>query len=274
MKKHLILAALLLPMAGFAQLDLPAPSPAASVSQTVGLTDFKIEYSSPAVSGRKIWGELVPYGQLWRTGANRSTKVTFSKPVTIAGNKVEAGSYSIFMTPTAETWTVVLNSKSELSGTSGYDAANNVATFSVNPQACEMRERLSFQIVNFSAENAEIWMEWEKVRIVIPVQLATHEQAMANVKKILDFPWIANRNAARYLLENKKDMNEALGYINKSIELKNDQWYSYWLKAQIQKARGDNKDAKAQAVKAKELGDKNPEGFWYKADVEKAIKEW
>src|SRR5215469_12796306 len=103
-----------------AQLQLPRPSPAAKVSQTVGLTEISVEYSSPGVKGRKIWGAVVPYGQVWRTGANSTTKITFSKDVTVADTPVPAGSYAFFAIPTAGEWTLILNKDFNQGGSAKY----------------------------------------------------------------------------------------------------------------------------------------------------------
>jgi len=252
--------------------DIPKPSPLVILSQTVGLTEIKIEYSSPAVSGRKIWDGLVPYGELWRTGANMATKITFSKDVTISNQRISAGTYSLFTIPGKTEWTVILNKDAELSGTSGYKEANDALRFKVKPQEGQMRERLLFLIADFTMDEAVIALEWEKIRIPFTVKLDTEKQAMESIQKTLAQEWRPFANSARYILEYGSDLDLALSYINTSISI-SDEWFNNWIKAQILAKKGDKKEALKFAQRAKELGDKSP-GFFYKSQVEKALEDW
>jgi len=252
--------------------DIPKPSPLVILSQTVGLTEIKIEYSSPAVSGRKIWDGLVPYGELWRTGANMATKITFSKDVTISNQRISAGAYSLFTIPGKTEWTVILNKDAELSGTSGYKEANDALRFKVKPQEGQMRERLLFLIADFTMDEAVIALEWEKIRIPFTVKLDTEKQAMESIQKTLAQEWRPFANSARYILEYGSDLDLALSYINTSISI-SDEWFNNWIKAQILAKKGDKKEALKFAQRAKELGDKSP-GFFYKSQVEKALEDW
>ncbi len=252
--------------------DIPKPSPLVILSQTVGLTEIKIEYSSPAVSGRKIWDGLVPYGELWRTGANMATKITFSKDVTISNQRISAGAYSLFTIPGKTEWTVILNKDAELSGTSGYKEANDALRFKVKPQEVQMRERLLFLIADFTMDEAVIALEWEKIRIPFTVKLDTEKQAMESIQKTLAQEWRPFANSARYILEYGSDLDLALSYINTSISI-SDEWFNNWIKAQILAKKGDKKEALKFAQRAKELGDKSP-GFFYKSQVEKALEDW
>lgn len=255
-----------------AQLQLPQPSPKASIMQQVGLTDITIDYSSPAVKGRVIWGELVPYDQLWRAGANAATKITFSKDVTIEGVSVAKGSYSIFMIPSKEQWTVIIN-KDVNASTDSYSAEKDVVRIKTNATALtENVERLTYTFSDFSEEMTTVNLNWEKVRVSFKVNCATSKQAAENIDRALGATWMQYNNAARYYYD-QKDYNKALEYVNQSLSLSN-QWFNNWVKAQILAAKGMTKDAYAYALKAKELGDKNPEGFFFKNQVEKALEEW
>jgi hypothetical protein len=256
----------------FAQLVLPQPSPKAVVTQTAGLTDITIEYSSPGVKGRPIWGSLVPYDSLWRAGANSATKITFSRDVTIEGTKVEKGSYSIFMLPAkAGDWTIILN-KNASASTGSYKQSEDAVRVKAKPQEIPMRERLLYTVSNFNDAGASVDMEWEKVRVSFTVKLDTDKQALDNINNTLGGTWRMYANAARYMLDTKKDYDTGMKYIDQSISLKED-WYNVWIKAQLQSAKGLKADAYKSAQKAKELGDKSS-GFFFKDDVEKALKEW
>ena len=255
----------------FAQLQLPAPSPKASVTQTAGLTDITIEYSSPGVKGRTIWGDLVPYDSLWRAGANQATKITFSKAVTIEGTSVPAGSYSLFIIPTKADWTIILN-KNSTASTDDYKQDQDVVRINSKQQAIPLRERLAYSISDFTDESAAVNMEWEKARVSFLVKLDTEKQAMTNINNVLNGTWRTYTNAARYMLDNKKDLDMGLKWVDQSLAL-SDQWYSHWIKAQLLAEKKMTKEAYASALKAKELGDKS-ENFFYKKEVEKAIADW
>lgn len=256
-----------------AQLQLPQPSPKAKLVQTAGLTDITIEYSSPAVKGRTIWGDLVPYNEVWRAGANKATSVNFSKDVTVADKEVKAGSYSLFYIPGKEEWTIILNKNTELWGSDGYKQEEDVVRTTVKPEAISNRERMTFIVSNYTDDAANIDLEWEKVRVSLPIKLGTAKQATENINKTLGGTWRSYASAARYMYETPKDYEAALKYIDLSLGLTQD-WYNTWYKAKILAAKGMTKEAHALALKAKELGDKNPDNFFYKNDVEAAIKEW
>src|SRR5438874_5935869 len=155
----------------FAQgLELPRPSPGAKVVQTVGLTDITVEYSSPGVKGRPIWGKLVPYDEPWRAGANSATKVTFSKDVIIGDTAVPAGSYGFFIIPSKTTWTAIFNKSTNLWGTNEYNKELDLLRLQVKPQAVPSRERLAYFISDFTDSAASLVLEWEKVRVAVPIK--------------------------------------------------------------------------------------------------------
>jgi hypothetical protein len=275
MKKFVLAVALIAgPFLSQAQLDLPQPSPKGINKQIVGLTEVTIEYSSPAVKERAVWGSLVPFGEVWRTGANNSTKISFSKDVVINGKTISAGSYSLLTIPEKDMWTVMLNKDSELRGTSGYTQDKDIVSMRVKPQEIPHRERFAVFVTDFTNESGKISMEWEKLKIEIPFSVNTDEQALKNISSTLNAGWRNYANAARYMLENKKDTDLALSYINNAITLNPNQWYSHWLKAQLLAEKSNFKEAMIVAQKAKEIGDKDIPNFWYKEDVEKALMNW
>jgi len=255
----------------FAQLNLPAPSPKATVSQTVGLTDISIEYSSPGVKGRTIFGDLVPYDKVWRTGANASTKITFSKDVSISGTKVPKGTYAILTIPGKTQWTVIL-SKNTTASVNEYKQEEDMLRLTVTPEAAPMRERLAFQFVDFEDSKVTVSLEWDKTRVSFPVTLSTDEQASENIKSTLGGTWRMYNAAARYALE-KNDLANALKYADQSLQL-SEEWFNTWTKANILSKMMKNKDAYDLAAKAKTLGDKNPDGFFFKDQVEEALVKW
>ncbi len=255
-----------------AQLQLPAASPKASVMQQVGLTDITIDYSSPAVKGRQIWGGLVSYDNVWRAGANAATKITFSQDVTIQNTAVAKGSYSIFAIPSKAEWTIILN-KDVTASEGSYNQADDVVRIKVIPTEAPMRERLAYSIINFNNDNATIQLEWEKIRVGFIVKTATDKQAEENISKVLGSNWYQYNNTARYYID-KGNYDKALEYANISINLSGEQWFNQWVKAQALAGKGDTKGAYEWAVKAQTLGNKNVDGFFFKSQVDEAVEKW
>ena len=254
-----------------AQLQLPQPSPSATVTQTAGLTEISVEYSSPGVKGRKIYGELVPYHKMWRTGANAPTKISFSRDVTILGNKIPKGKYALLTIPNEGEFTIILNKDLNVTPEE-YKQADELVRFDVKASPCEFRERLAFIFSNFNDSQTTIDIEWEKTRASINVILDTEMQSLDNIEKELGKTWRTYNSAARYYLDNKKELETGMKYVNQSISLKED-WFNVWTKAQLYNLMNNSSEAYKHAVKAKELGDKSS-NFFFKDQVEKAIIEW
>lgn len=254
--------------------ELPAPSPKARVEQRVGLTDFSVEYSSPGVKKRVVFGQLVPYDKPWRTGANATTKLTASREFTFGDKKVPAGTYAIYMIPGKASWTVALSSQLDAMGNDGFDAAKDVARISVKPSPIKMRERLTFLFSATTDDNARLELEWEKVRVAIPLAVDTKTQVAANIDKAVDEAWRPHFASARYLLESGGDLNKALTLADASIAVK-PTWWNNWIRAQILAKSGKLPDAAIAGEKAQQLGvgDRVYEGF-FKADVAKAVTSW
>jgi hypothetical protein len=256
MKKILTSLAVVATLASGAQ-ELPQPSPSMHLEQRVGLTDITLDYSRPSVNGRVIFGDLVPFGSHWRAGANQNTKVTFSKSVTIEGNVVPAGTYSLSMIPNKGEWTVILNTKTDMWGVDGYSQDQDVLRVDVAPQAIQPVETMRLSIENITVSKAEITLDWSDVRIAVPVELNTMELAMANIQKaIAENPedWRVYRNAANFYNQNSIELPTALTYMEKVIELNPDNWYNYYLYAQVLAKNGRKKEAKKAANKALEMG--------------------
>ena len=265
---------LVLAPVALADLDLPRPSPFAKTWQVVGLTEITVDYSSPGVKGRKIWGGLVPYDQMWRAGANQATKVTFSKDVTFAGKPVPAGTYAFFVIPGKSDWTVILNKKADQPGTGrDYKQDQDLLRVQVKPKSAPFRERLAYLVADFTDDKANLDLEWEKLRLSIPIGLGTAAQAQANIQAAIDGTWRTYANAARYMLENKKDYDAGLKLIDQSLGMKED-WYNLWIKAELVAAKGDKKDAVPLAEKALALGQKEGPAFFAEGEVKKALGEW
>ncbi|MGA0247719.1 MAG: DUF2911 domain-containing protein [Flavobacteriia bacterium] len=279
MKKILTSLAILAVFAAGAQ-ELPQPSPSTHLEQRVGLTDITLDYSRPSVNGRVIFGDLVPFGSHWRAGANQNTKVTFSKPVTIAGTQVAAGTYSLSMIPNKGAWTVILNTKTDMWGVDGYSQEDDVLRTEVTPQSIPSVETMRLSLENISVSKAEIVLDWSDVRIALPVELNTMELAMANIDAAIAAEpenWRVYRNAANFYNQNNIELAKALTYMEKVIELNPDNWYNYYLYAQVLAKNDRKKEAKKAANKALEMGRadaaKNNAPFNYAETIKRFVSD-
>ncbi len=260
-------------MPAFADLELPSPSPAAKVMQHVGLTDITVEYSSPAVKGRKIWGDVVPFDKPWRTGANAATKITFSRDVTFGGLAVPAGTYAIVSFPGAKGWDIVLNKNLAMGDAAReYDAKQDFGRVKATTAAIPLRERMTFVFAGTTDNDTSLDLEWEKLRVSVPIKVDTTAQALANIKKAVEGAWRPHANAARYMAETQKDLPAALSYIDASIAISST-WFNNWIKADILAKQGNYAEARKFAQIAWDLGEKDS-NFFYKDQVAKALKDW
>jgi hypothetical protein len=270
-------AALALPLAiasAQEQPELPTPSPKARIEQRVGLVDISVDYSSPGVKARKIWGGLVPFDRPWRAGANAATKLTVSRDFVFGGQSVAAGSYALYTIPGKTDWSVILNTSTDAWGNDGFDKKKDVARVSVKPVASGSRERLAYIFSNAADDGVRLDLEWEKLRISVPIQVDTKRYAQANIEKAVEDSWRPQFLAARYLLESGGDMERALRYADGSIAIK-PTWWNNWVRAQILGKKGRPQDAALAAEKAQQLGtgDRVFEGF-FKEEVNKSITGW
>lgn len=253
--------------------ELPQLSPPARVDQRVGLTDFTVKYSSPAVKDRKVWGELVPYDKLWRTGANQPTTLQASRDFRFGDKPVPAGTYALYTIPGKGSWTVILNSATTAS-VNDYDAAKDVVRIVVKPGSADFRERMTFLFADTTDDTASLDLEWEKRRVSIPLAVDTATQAMANIDTTLNDSWRPHFSSARYLLDNGGDLNRALELIDTSIEIKA-VWWNHWVRAQILAKQGKRADAIAAGEQAQKLGagDRVYDNF-FKEQVTTTIADW
>lgn len=256
-------------------LQLPQASPKARVDQRVGLTDFQLEYSSPGVKRRPVWGELVPYGQVWRTGANQATRLTASRDFEIAGKKIKAGTYALYTIPGKASWTIVLNSNDKAWGTNDYEQKKDVARVAVKPMSlAEPRERLTFLFSNTTDDSTSLDLEWERMRVRIPIKVDTRTQVMASIKQTEDEAWVPQSDAAEWLFESGGNLDRALALVDRSIAIKRT-WWNHWVKAQILGKKGKKPEAIAAAQQAQSLG-KSERAYQttYKAQIDRAIQGW
>lgn len=254
-------------------LTLPAPSPAASVSQAVGVVEVKVVYSSPAVKGRTVWGDLVPYDAMWRTGANAATRFETTGELTIGGSKVPAGAYALFTIPGKDSWTVILNKDVTQPGTGDtYDKALDVARLTVKAAEAPARERMTFLFSDTDEDSTRLDLEWAGLRVSVPIETDTKAAVDAQIAAYTKGSGGALARAGRYKAE-AGDLAGALPLLDASraIEVT---WFNTWLKADVLHQQEKHKEAYALATQAMELGKEAGDGFFYKERVEKALAEW
>ncbi len=252
-------------------LAMPQPSPAASVMQTVGITPITVSYSSPGKKGRDVFGGLLPFGTLWRTGANGATTIEFGTDVTIAGTAVPAGKYALFTIPGKAEWTVILNKNPNQGGTRQYDEKLDLLRTKVKPTTIPVRERMAFVFADTTDEGTHLDLEWDTTRVRLPIQVATADHVAAATTGYQKTSSRALANAARYRA-GAGDAKGALALLDASIAIEQT-WFNSWLKADLLAKGGDYKAAYPLAETAYALGQKDDYFFW-KGQVEKALKDW
>lgn len=234
-------------------LVLPEASPRAQASQKVGLTDLEVTYHRPAAKGRKVWGGLVPYGKVWRAGANENTVVAFSTPVSVGGTTLPAGRYGLHMLPTATEWTVIFSSQSHGWGSYSYDPKEDVARVKVTPVATEPTEWLAYTFDDPSEKGVTLSLRWEKLRVAIPVEVDTRQVVVLSLGEQLRglpqfFPesWSA---AAGWCIRNDVNLDEARAWVDRSLTMR-ESFTGLRVKAALLDKKGDAKGAEALRAKA------------------------
>ncbi len=230
-KENLLLAfVLLLPsLVASAAVELPRPSPAASVFEKIGTAKVTVSYSRPAVKGREIWGSLVPYGEVWRLGANDATTIEVSEPFKLAGRDMPAGAYALFAIPSKDKWSIVVNSEAKQWGAYFRDPKKDVFSFDVVPTAGPHQEWLEYRIHPESATTVRVEMAWEKLRIAFPVSVDVN----AIVWKNLDAAraaagpkeWAEFYQSARFARESGERKAEAMGWLDEAMK----RGESFWM---------------------------------------------
>ncbi|MCB0473727.1 MAG: DUF2911 domain-containing protein [Flavobacteriaceae bacterium] len=246
--------------AAWAQVKAPAPSPASKLTQTVGLTDVTVEYSRPSMKGRKVFGVLVPFGDVWRTGANANTKVTFDDDVVINGDTLKKGTYALYTKPNAENWEVYFYTDTNNWGNPQQWDDSKVAlktAAKVEKMAMPV-ETFTISIDDLTNDSGVLGMLWENTYVGVPFQVPTDARTMASIDKIMSGPGANDYyGAASYYRKAGKDLKQALTWINKATDMNKDAFWMMHEKAQILAALGDKKGAIEAAKKSMEAAQKS-----------------
>ena len=261
----LVLISALLPLVGVCHaqtatgetlmLNLPRQSQHALVTQRIGVTDITINYHRPLANGRAIWGKLVPYGQVWRAGANENTTITFSDPVTIEGQALDKGTYGLHMIPGENEWTVIFSKNATSWGSFSYKQEEDALRVTVKPQPADPHDALAYDFDEVKPDSTVVTMRWEKVAVPFKVAVNVNDIVRASIHRQLyglnQYYWEGWDDAAGYFLANKIHLDEALKYEDQSIQ--NEERFDNLLgKSKILDAMGRNDDAVAAHNKAME----------------------
>jgi len=253
----LLLAALAAtaPLSLQAQIKTAAPSPASELKQTVGVTDFTVVYSRPSVKDREIFGALVPYDTVWRTGANAPTKIAFDSEVTFGDKKVPAGEYVLFTIPGKDKWTVILYGDAKVANAGLYDEKNDVARITVDPiELNPPVESFTIGFDNLRDDSATLYLDWDAVRVPLPITINTKALSAASIEasmKSMD-SWTARdyASAANFYAENGQDLGQATAWMKKATEMNKDAFWWQYAYAELLSKDGKTKEAKAAAEQA------------------------
>ncbi len=268
----LILAPALLAQGGL----FPPKSPHAAVSQWVGPTGVTVAYNRPAVRNRDIWGALVPFGQVWRLGANEATTITFADAVKVEGHPVPKGTYALFAIPGPERWTFILNRRAKQQGAWEYDARLDQLRFDVKPKAAPLTEWLTFEVYPASADGAYVDLYWEKLRVSFLVEVDVDDIVQGRMKRALAAnarDWKLLCDAAEYCLERERQMAQAREWIETSIRIQKNP-RNLLVKARILDELGQADQAMAVLQEALQVGQKTKASRALIGPVEQTLAEW
>ena len=256
MKKILpiFIAFVLFTAAAAAQVKMPASSPTQTVKQDFGMGTIEIIYSRPNTKGRKVYGDLVPYNKLWRTGANAATKITFTDAVEAGGKKIDTGTYVLYTIPGFDMWEIILNKGVSNWGIDGYKEGQDVIRFKTVPQKMRTNyETFTMEFANIKPESCDLQIMWEKTVVTIPVTSNIKDRLKAQIDKAMLTDKKPYWQAAQFYKEYDDNLNKALDNCTKAIEEDKKAYWIYLYKAKIQQEMGDKAGAKISAQKSLEL---------------------
>lgn len=256
MKKLFISAmALVMMLSADAQgLNTPQPSPTQTVKQNFGLSSIELSYSRPGVKGRKIFGDLVPYGNVWRTGANQATTLTFGDDVTIGGVKIKAGKYGLLTIPEKKSWTIIISKQTGVTSPADYKQDQDVVRVDAKTNATgDAIETFTIEFANVKPNTCDLEIKWDKTSVSLPISTDVETKVMAQIDQLMNKDNRPYYNAAMYYMDNGKDLNQALSWFQKAAEM---QPKAFWIQHQLANCLaklGKKDEAKAAAEKSKAL---------------------
>jgi tetratricopeptide (TPR) repeat protein len=263
LRRTLLLVLSLTVLAGFchaqsALLDLPRKSQNAEVTQTIGITNVIVKYSRPLVNDRKVWGGLVPYGEVWRAGANENTTITFTDPVSVEGKPLDKGTYGLFMIPKEDEWTVIFSKTTTAWGAFTYKPEEDVLRVNVKPAASDFHNALLYDFDQLSPDTAVVTLRWDKLAVPFKVSVNVPQTVEASLQKqfrgIQQYTWVSYDDAANYFLDAKADLPQGLKYVDTSIQIE-ERYDNLMTKSRILAAMGKSDEAQKYTTMALQKAD-------------------
>jgi hypothetical protein len=258
-----------------AQVKMPAPSPTQKVKQDFGIGSIELTYSRPSIKGRKIFGDLVPFNKLWRTGANAATRIVFSDAVEIGGKKLDSGTYVLYTVPGIDNWEIILNKGLENWGTDGYKEAQDVVRFKIEPSKMKTKlESFTMEFSDVKPETCSLDIKWEKTSVSIPIVASFKDKVKAQIEAAMKTDKKPYWQAAQFYNEYDKNLPLALENSTKAIEENKEAFWIWLYKAKIQKEMGDMTGAMESSKKSMELAAaaKNDDYVKMNKDLQKTLK--
>jgi len=236
------------------QLRTPQPSTPQTVKQDFGLGNIELSYSRPNMKGRKIFGDLVPFDKVWRTGANNATVITFSDEVTIGGTKVPAGKYGLLTIPSSSEWTIIISKQTDVTSPAAYKQEMDVVRVKAKPMMLPWSfETFGISFENMKDNSCEVMMAWDKTLVSFPITTDVDAKVMKQIETIMKSDGRPYFNAAAYYAENDKDLNQAIVWFDKAIEQNPKAYWVYYQKAKALAKQGKKTEAMTVSMKSMEL---------------------
>ena len=258
-----------------AQMKMPAPSPGQTIKQDFALGNIELVYSRPSIKGRRIFGDLVPYDKVWRTGANSATLLKFNDVVEIGGKRIDTGSYALYTVPGEDSWEIILNKGIKNWGTEGYKESDDVVRFKVPVMKMKTTmETFTMQFANIAPESCELHIMWDKTAVAVPIKSTIKDRMRADLEKAMATDKKPYWNAAQFYFEYDKNNAKALESINGAVAANPKAYYMWLYKAKIEKETGDKAAAMASSQKSLQLAQeaKNDDYVKMNEDLQKKLR--
>jgi len=235
-------------------IKMPPPSPPQTIKQDFGISSIELSYSRPGIKGRKVFGDLVPYGKVWRTGANSATTIDFAGDVTIGETKVPAGKYGLLTIPDKDSWTIIITKQLDVTNPTSYKQESDVVRVNAKPMTMKDKmETFTMQFANVKPASCELEMMWENTAVALPISSDVETVVMKEIDDAMNKDNRPYFQAALYYLNNGKDLNQAIAWFDKAIAQQPDGYWIYHQKANALAKLGKKDEAKATAQKSMDL---------------------
>jgi hypothetical protein len=235
-------------------IETPQPSPTQTIKQNFGLSSITLNYSRPGIKGRKVFGDLVPFGKVWRTGANSATTLEFGDDVTIGGTKIPKGEYGLITIPDKDVWTIIISKQTDITNPAAYKPENDLVRTTVKPVALkDLVETFTIQFANVKPASCDLQIMWENTIVTLPITTDVDTKVTARIKEVLEKDNRPYYQAAQYYLENGKDLNQAMVWFDKAVAQDPDAYWIHLQRANCLAKLGKKEEAKAASQKSREL---------------------